>query len=129
MASTFLLPVFDQTFSSLVLDLESRGMLDETLVLAMSEHGRTPTLDSKAKGGGRDYWSRAYSQIYAGDTCVQPTRRLDFIKIVPLPPSVRSRLIALFVLENLPDAFCLAITGRFPALCRDCGHRTLDFHR
>jgi uncharacterized protein (DUF1501 family) len=62
----FLLPVFDQTFSALVLDLESRGMLDETLVLCMSEHGRTPKLDPKAKGGGRDHWSRAYSQVYAG---------------------------------------------------------------
>jgi uncharacterized protein (DUF1501 family) len=62
----FLLPVFDQTFSTLILDLEKRGMLDETLVLVLSEHGRTPKLDVKAKGGGRDHWSRAYSQVYAG---------------------------------------------------------------
>ncbi len=62
----FLLPVFDQTFSALVLDLEARGMLDETLVLSMSEHGRTPKLDNRVKGGGRDHWSRAYSQVYAG---------------------------------------------------------------
>jgi uncharacterized protein (DUF1501 family) len=62
----FLLPVFDQSFSALVLDLEQRGMLDETLVLVISEHGRTPQIDSKPKGAGRHHWSRAYCQVYAG---------------------------------------------------------------
>lgn len=62
----FLLPVFDQAFSALILDLEARGLLDETLVLVISEHGRTPRIDSRAPGGGRDHWSRAYSQVYAG---------------------------------------------------------------
>ncbi len=62
----FLLPVFDHTFSALILDLEERGMLDETLVLVLSEHGRTPQIDSKPFGAGRDHWSRAYSQVYAG---------------------------------------------------------------
>src|SRR3954463_13326422 len=50
----------------MVLDLEARGLLDETLVLCLSEHGRTPRLDPRAAGGGRDHWSRAYSQVYAG---------------------------------------------------------------
>ena len=62
----YLLPVFDQAFSALILDLEQRGLLDETLVLVISEHGRTPLIDRKARGGGRDHWSRAYSQVYAG---------------------------------------------------------------
>lgn len=62
----FLLPVFDQTFTALILDLEQRGLLDETLVLVLSEHGRTPQIDNKPRGGGRDHWSRAYSQVYAG---------------------------------------------------------------
>ena len=35
-------------------------------MLCLSEHGRTPRLDSKPKGGGRDHWSRAYCQVYAG---------------------------------------------------------------
>jgi uncharacterized protein (DUF1501 family) len=60
-----LLPVFDQTYAALILDLEARGLLDETLVLCLSEHGRTPRLN-KAAGGGRDHWSRAYCQVYAG---------------------------------------------------------------
>lgn len=62
----FLLPVFDQAFSALVLDLEHRGLLDETLVLVLSEHGRAPQIDSKPKGAGRGHWSRAYCQVYAG---------------------------------------------------------------
>jgi len=62
----YLLPVFDQAFSALIHDLEQRGLLDETLVLVISEHGRTPLIDRKAPGGGRDHWSRAYSQVYAG---------------------------------------------------------------
>ena len=62
----FLLPVFDRSFTALVLDLEQRGMLDETLVLVISEHGRTPQIDAKQPGGGRHHWSRAYSQVYAG---------------------------------------------------------------
>lgn len=62
----YLLPVFDQAFSALILDLEQRGLLDETLVLVISEHGRTPLIDKRAPGGGRDHWSRAYSQVYAG---------------------------------------------------------------
>ncbi|MFM7163536.1 MAG: DUF1501 domain-containing protein, partial [Planctomycetaceae bacterium] len=62
----FLLPVFDQAFSALILDLEQRGLLDETLVLVISEHGRTPQIDSKPAGAARHHWSRAYSQVYAG---------------------------------------------------------------
>jgi hypothetical protein len=61
----FLLPGFDQSFSALVLDLEARGLLDETLVLCLSEHGRTPRLNHN-KGGGRDHWSAAYSTVFAG---------------------------------------------------------------
>jgi hypothetical protein len=60
-----LLPGFDQTYSALILDLEGRGLLDETLVLCLSEHGRTPAL-KKERGGGRDHWSKAYSAVFAG---------------------------------------------------------------
>jgi hypothetical protein len=61
----FLLPGLDQSFSALILDLETRGLLDETLVLCVSEHGRTPKL-SKSPGGGREHWSRVYSAALAG---------------------------------------------------------------
>lgn len=60
-----LMPGFDRAFSGLILDLEQRGMLDDTLVVCLSEHGRTPRLKS-GNGGGRDHWSKAYSAIFAG---------------------------------------------------------------
>jgi hypothetical protein len=62
----YLLPVFDQTYSALISDLDQRGLLDETLVLCISEHGRTPQIDSKPLGGGRHHWSRVYSAVLAG---------------------------------------------------------------
>jgi hypothetical protein len=62
----YLLPVFDQSFTALIQDLEQRGLLDETLVLCTSEHGRTPQIDSKPKGAARHHWSRAYSSVFAG---------------------------------------------------------------
>jgi hypothetical protein len=62
----YLLPGFDRAYSGLILDLEARGLLDETLVIWMSEHGRTPRIDSKPKGAGRHHWSRAYSAVLAG---------------------------------------------------------------
>ena len=60
-----LMPGFDKAYSGLILDLERRGMLDDTLVVCLSEHGRTPKLNN-AEGGGRDHWARAYSALFAG---------------------------------------------------------------
>lgn len=62
----YLLPVFDQSFTALIGDLEQRGLLDETLVLCTSEHGRTPQIDSKPRGAARHHWSRVYSSVFAG---------------------------------------------------------------
>ena len=60
-----LLPGLDLTLSGLLIDLDRRGLLDETLVVLLSEHGRTPKLAS-VQGGGRDHWSRCYSVVMAG---------------------------------------------------------------
>jgi len=62
----YLLPGFDRAYSALIQDLDDRGLLDDTLVLWMSEHGRTPQIDSKPQGAGRHHWSRAYSVALAG---------------------------------------------------------------
>jgi len=63
----FLLPAFDRAYSSLLLDLDRRGMLKDTLVLCLSEHGRTPQFYATSAGApGRGHWSRAYSQLFAG---------------------------------------------------------------
>jgi hypothetical protein len=61
-----LLPPFDLAYSGLILDLERRGLLDETLVVCISEHGRTPKIANNVRGGGRDHWSQAYSAIFSG---------------------------------------------------------------
>ncbi len=60
-----LLPGLDRGWAGLIADLDTRGLLDETLVLLVSEHGRTPKLQ-KTDGGGRDHWSQAYSCVCAG---------------------------------------------------------------
>lgn len=57
-----LLPGLDLAYSGLIHDLENRGMLDDTLVLLMSEMGRTPKLE----GDGRGHWGRAYTNVFAG---------------------------------------------------------------
>lgn len=58
-----LLPPFDQGVSALLSDLEERGLLHETLVIAVGEFGRTPKINA---GAGRDHWSGVFSAIYAG---------------------------------------------------------------
>ncbi len=58
-----LVPLFDTAFAALVSDLAERGMLDETLVVAMGEFGRTPKLNTR---GGRDHWPRVFSVVMAG---------------------------------------------------------------
>jgi hypothetical protein len=62
-AKGFLMPMFDQTFSALIEDLKVRGTLDETLVVALSEFGRTPRFNRKA---GRDHWGHCFSVAMAG---------------------------------------------------------------
>lgn len=57
------LPRFDAAFSTLIRDLESRGLLETTLVVACGEFGRSPRIDS---GGGRGHWPGAMSVALAG---------------------------------------------------------------
>jgi hypothetical protein len=60
-----LCPGLDRALSSLVLDLEARGMLDDTLIVCTTEHGRTPKLEN-VPGGGRGHWAQAYSTLLVG---------------------------------------------------------------
>ena len=55
----------DRASSALILDLELRGLLDEALVMVISEHGRTPLTDRKARGEAATTASRACSQVDA----------------------------------------------------------------
>ncbi len=58
-----LIPPSDQAFSALIEDLEARGLLDTTLVVAMGEFGRTPKMNPS---GGRDHWPDCYTAVLAG---------------------------------------------------------------
>jgi hypothetical protein len=58
-----LLPPADQAFAALVEDLDERGLLESTLVVALAEFGRTPRVN---RDGGRDHWPDCYSVVLAG---------------------------------------------------------------
>jgi hypothetical protein len=58
-----LVPPFDQAYSALLTDLRDRGVLDDTLVVVMSEFGRSPKLDANA---GRGHWGHVFSIALAG---------------------------------------------------------------
>jgi len=66
-----LLPPFDRGFSALLEDLDQRGLLKETLVIAVGEFGRTPKVGTDNGGGitggsGRDHWGGVFSAVWAG---------------------------------------------------------------
>ncbi len=62
-----LLPVFDHLVTTLVGDLEERGLLDDVLVVAMGEFGRTPIIGTQTGfSGGRNHWPRVMSMCLAG---------------------------------------------------------------
>jgi hypothetical protein len=60
---TALMPPMDQAYSALLEDLALRGLLDETLIVWMSEFGRSPKINSLA---GRDHWGYVFSAALAG---------------------------------------------------------------
>jgi uncharacterized protein (DUF1501 family) len=66
-----LCPIFDQAFPTFLQDLDDRGLLETTLVVAVGEFGRTPRLgqftqSSNTKKNGRDHWPHAFTALLAG---------------------------------------------------------------
>ena len=57
------LPSWDATVAALIQDLDQRGLLETTMVIALGEFGRTPRINRDA---GRDHWSNAMSVLFAG---------------------------------------------------------------
>ena len=57
------LPYLDAVYGALMQDLSDSGLLDETLVVVMSDFGRTPKINSDA---GRDHWTFCYSMLFSG---------------------------------------------------------------
>ncbi|MEI7923029.1 MAG: DUF1501 domain-containing protein [Planctomycetota bacterium] len=60
---TRLLPQVDQILSTLIKDLDQRGLLDETIVYCAGEFARTPKVNKTA---GRDHWARSMAVVVAG---------------------------------------------------------------
>jgi uncharacterized protein (DUF1501 family) len=56
-------PMFDNAYSSLLEDLDHRGMLESTLVVGMGEFGRSPKINP---AGGRDHWPQCWTIHMAG---------------------------------------------------------------
>ncbi len=68
---TLLCPMFDHAFPAFLQDLDDRGLLETTLVVAIGEFGRTPKLgqftqSSNTKKSGRDHWPHAFTALLAG---------------------------------------------------------------
>ena len=61
-----LLPLFDHMLTTLVSDLERHDLLDEVLVIAMGEFGRTPQMGTQGSTDGRDHWPHVMSMCLAG---------------------------------------------------------------
>lgn len=68
---TLLCPTFDQAFPAFIEDLDQRGLLESTLVVAIGEFGRTPQMgqfsqSSNTRKTGRDHWPHAFTALLAG---------------------------------------------------------------
>ena len=61
----FALPLVDTSLTALLEDLETRGLLDSTLVVVVGEFGRSPAI-SKGAFPGREHWPHCYSALLAG---------------------------------------------------------------
>ncbi|MCP4815759.1 MAG: DUF1501 domain-containing protein, partial [Planctomycetaceae bacterium] len=60
------LPIYDNSYSALLNDLDDRGLLETTLVITAGEFGRTPKINSQQRGPGRDHWGRCFSLTMGG---------------------------------------------------------------
>lgn len=56
-------PIFDRAYSALLDDLTERGLMEDTLLIAMGEFGRTPRISNRA---AREHWNQCYFSIWAG---------------------------------------------------------------
>lgn len=66
-----LCPLFDRSFSGFLQDLDRRGLLETTLVVALGEFGRSPRIGMVTQNGmtqktGRDHWPNAFTALVAG---------------------------------------------------------------
>lgn len=122
-----LMPPADQTFSALVEDLASRGLLDECLVVWMGEFGRTPKMGYMFSNAGntpdgRDHWCNCYSVALAGGGVQggQVIGSSDFIGGYPKDRPVHISDLAASIFHALgvdPRAQLYDIQGQLRMIC------------
>lgn len=110
-----LLPPLDHALAGLVVDLEQRGMLHDTLVVCGGEFGRTPRVNAT---GGRDHWSRAMTFFMSGgglkNGCVygsSDARGFDPVDLACSPDDLGATL---FTLLGFPAGFPVHTTAGRP---------------
>ncbi len=104
----YLLPTFDQGAAALITDLRERGLLDDTLVVALGEMGRTPKANAE---WGRDHWSMLFPGLFAGGGArkgaVLGTSDKDAAHPVDLPVSPEDLAATLYQALGLDPAMRL----------------------
>lgn len=95
-----LAPMYDQACSAMIEDLAQRGLLDSTLVAALSEFGRSPVINAD---GGRDHWSECWSVCFAGGGVKggRAVGRSDEIGAAPVDRPVEPRNIIATIYKAL----------------------------
>jgi len=98
-------PLLDRVFSTLLDDLEARGLLETTLVICMGEFGRTPRINEI---GSRDHWPLCYFSLWAGGG-VQPGRTIgesDARGEKPVSDPITPAMVGTTILElaGIPSA-------------------------
>jgi Protein of unknown function (DUF1501) len=119
-----LLPALDRAVSTLLDDLEARGLLDETLVVMLSEFGRTPKISELTPGAvpGRDHWPKVFPAVFAGAGVVggQLIGKSDRLGAYPLSRSFGPPDLAATIYNALgvaPDTELRDRLGRPLRLC------------
>ncbi|MBI3866294.1 MAG: DUF1501 domain-containing protein [Planctomycetia bacterium] len=121
-----LLPVLDQALSALLADLDSRGLLEETLVVVTSDMGRTPRVGDAISPTGRNHWNLCQTALLAGAGIRggQLYGASDRIAAYPLDRPVRPEHLAATIYQALgiyDNLWANDVQGR-PYHLLDAGH-------
>ena len=93
-------PNFDHAYTALLEDLTQRGLLDNTMVVAIGEFGRTPKINP---AGGRDHWPQCWTMSFAGGAVKggQVVGASDEIGAYPKDRPVTAAAVAATILYGL----------------------------
>lgn len=92
-------PILDRAVSALLDDLADRGLLEQTLVVAIGEFGRTPKISGNA---GRDHWPAVYSSLWAGGGVIpgQVIGQSDERAYAPVTEPITPEMVVTTILQQ-----------------------------